>query len=420
MKGGRLRRLRRLFEESFLALAVSGLMLPGAVAVATVFLFLTAPNDEGPHWNSALNRTEPRVCLFGAVIGLVFCALLALLACRRFTRADSACPGPYNELRQGFDDVTKRFAAGCDDDEFRAEACAACREACRHITYLEPIFAQPSPVGLPWLLGTGYIDAWRRLHAIEESLLVVEPVPRVVHDALDDEMRLDGSTIPQSATLLKRLRAAVANLDKTAVGYLKEAPQLPESNAPPDKASARAALAQVRGAIDEFRDGRREGLVRGRNRLFATVIFAGLTGCVLLFVAILSGRTPKDSILAVSAFYLVGGVVGLVKLLQSAASAASVSQEDYGLGVVRLIQTPLFSGLAGVGGVVLVQLAQLQQDEHTFSLSGTFDLDTNPYGLIAAAFFGLTPALLLSGLQQRVEQYRTDLNKSEASESQAT
>jgi hypothetical protein len=53
-------------------------------------------------------------------------------------------------------------------------------------------------------------------------------------------------------------------------------------------------------------------------------------------------------------------------------------------------------------------------------LSGTFDLDTNPYGLIAAAFFGLTPALLLSGLQQRVEQYRTDLNKSEASESQAT
>jgi hypothetical protein len=146
-------------------------------------------------------------------------------------------------------------------------------------------------------------------------------------------------------------------------------------------------------------------------------MFSGTTGCVLLYVAILSGA-PKTSVVAAAAFYLVGGVVGLVRQLQSASAGASAAQDDYGLGVVRLIQTPLFSGLAGVGGVVLVMLAQ-GQGAQKFSLTDTFDIGQNPYGLVAAAFFGLTPALLLSGLQQRIEQYRTDLGKSGPTESQA-
>ena len=177
-------------------------------------------------------------------------------------------------------------------------------------------------------------------------------------------------------------------------------------------------LAQVKSAINEFRDGRREGLVRARNRLFGTVIFSGITGCTLLYVAILSGA-DKTQILAASAFYLVGGIVGLVKQLQSAATGGAASQDDYGLGVVRLIQTPLLAGLAAIGGVVLVQLtAQTGGDK--FSLDNTFDLSKNPYGLVAAAFFGLTPSLLLSSLQQRVDQYRTDLSKSGPAESHAS
>jgi hypothetical protein len=405
----------RFVKESTLALTVSGLMLPGALAVATVFLFLTGPDVKGTalHWDSALNRTPARVCFYGTLIAVAFCALLAILACRRFTKADSACPGPYNQLRQAFDDLKERLAAVRDDAGGPGEA-AARREAHEHKTYLDAVFKQPSPVGLPWLLGTGYIDAWRRLHAIEEALLVLEPVPRVVRDALGDELRLDGSNIPQSTALLKRLRIAVASLDSDAVRYLTEAPPPPDSR---DEPGARAALAQVRAAINEFRDSRREALVRARNRLFATVIFSGTTGCVLLYVAILSGA-PKTSVVAAAAFYLVGGVVGLVRQLQSASAGASAAQDDYGLGVVRLIQTPLFSGLAGVGGVVLVMLAQ-GQGAQKFSLTDTFDIGQNPYGLVAAAFFGLTPALLLSGLQQRIEQYRTDLGKSGPTESQA-
>jgi hypothetical protein len=398
----------RFVKEWTLALTVSGLMLPGALAVATVFLFLTKP-ETGRRWHW-LNGSPARVCLSGTVIAVLFCLLLAILACRRFTRADSACPGPYNQLRQEFDDLKERLAAV--HDATGPGAPAARREAHEHKTYLEPVFKQPSPVGLPWLLGTGYIDAWRRLHAIEEALLLLEPVPRVVQDALGDELRLDGSNISQSTALLKRLRTAVASLDAKAVRYLKEAPPEAESA---DEPGARAALAQVRAAINEFRDSRREALVRARNRLYATVIFSGTTGCVLLYVAILSGA-HKSAVVATAAFYLVGGVIGLVRQLQSASAGATAAQDDYGLGVVRLIQTPLLSGLAGVGGVVLVQLGQ---GAKSFSLPDTFDLGKNPYGLVAAALFGLTPALLLSGIQQRIEQYRTDLGKSGATESQA-
>ena len=396
-------------------------MLPGAVAVATVLLFLTAPGEHATHahWSSVLNRTAPRVCIFGLLIALLFCVLLAVIVCRRYTRADSACPGPFDQLRQGFETLEERLAAVCPDPS-ADDAPAACREASKHSRHLGEVFREPSQAGLQWLLGTGYVDAWRRLHALDEAVLHLAPVPLVLQDALRDELRLEGSNIPQGSALLKRLRLAISSLSPTAGRYLIEAPpHQPSRESTPDEDEPRAVLAQVRSTINEYRDSRREGLVRARNRLYAIVIFAGLTGCVLLFVAILSGA-PKRSIAAVSAFYLVGGVIGLVRLMQSALSADGASQDDYGLGVVRLIQTPLFSGLAAVGGVVLVRLAQGQGTTggEAFELATTFDLAKNPYGLVAAGFFGLTPALLLSGLQHRIDQYRTDLSKSSNGESQ--
>jgi hypothetical protein len=291
---------------------------------------------------------------------------------------------------------------------------AAHREASQHLAYLEHSFIHPTPIGLPWLLATGYLDAWRRLHAAEQSLLALEPDPRVLSESLHDELRLDGSTIPQSSALLKRLRAAAVAIDPAAADYLIEAPAAPKQG---DKVGARAVISQVRGAISEFRDSRREGLVRARNRLFGVVVFVGLTGCVLLFIAILGGAEESE-IKAIAAFYLVGALVGLAKQLQSAATGGSAAQADYGLGVVRLIETPLFSGLAAIGGVVLFKLAQETTTGtgtgagEAFSLKTTFNLDENPYGLVAAAIFGLTPSLLFAGLRQRAEQYRTDLSKS--------
>jgi hypothetical protein len=350
------------------------------------------------------------------LIAIAFCIVLGIGVCRRFTRADSACPTAYDQIRQGLATVKQRLEDGCKGPNAPVVS-PACVQATEHVAHLEKIFVEPAPMGLPWLLGTGYIDAWRRLHAIDEAVLFLEPVPLVLLDALSDETRLEGSSIPQSPALLKRVRLAVLSISEKAAHYLSEAPPRGDAST---EGEARAALVQVRLAITEFRDSRREGLVRARNRLFATVIFAGITGCVLLYVAILSGA-PKRSIAAVAAFYLVGGVVGLVRQLQSASASEAASQDDYGLGLVRLIQTPLFSGLAAVGGVVLVKLTQGQGTGTAggFELAKTFDLGKNPYGLVAAGFFGLTPALLLAGLQQRIDQYKTDLSKSGSSQSQA-
>jgi hypothetical protein len=421
--------VQRFIKESFLGLVVSGLMLPGAIAFAAVLLFVTSPfaTSANSKWhgavlNSALNRSPSRVCFFAAVLAIGFCAVLGAAFCRRFGRASDACPGPWSELHQGFDQVKQRLAAGCVDDE-AAKALAKCVDVTAHQEYLQKLFTGRSPSGLTWLLGAGYVDAWQRLHALEEAALYLQPEPLLLAEALADEVRLDGSSIPQNKALLNRLRVAVSSLSGTAAEYLIEGPPAaPQTNnaAPQtDKNEARAALMQVRAAINEFRDSRREGLIRGRNRLFATVIFAGITGCVLLYVAILSGA-PKASIVAAAAFYLVGAVVGLVRLLQ-VASTSEVAQDDYGLGVVRLIQTPLFSGLAAVGGVVLVQLAQLQgtgSAKTVFHLAQTFDLGRNPYGLVASGFFGLTPSLLFTGLQNRIEKYKTDLSSSGSSEAQ--
>jgi hypothetical protein len=219
----------------------------------------------------------------------------------------------------------------------------------------------------------------------------------------------------------------VTSLGGTAACYLSEpAPpckdegdrkeaDVEHADTPERADEARAALVHVRTAIDDFRDGRREGIIRARNRLFVTVVFAGITGCVLLYVAILSGAS-KSSIVAVTTFYLVGGTIGLFRQLQVALSSEGARQDDYSLGVVRLIHTPLFSGLAAVGGVVLVKLSQGQGN---LSLPKTFNIQHNAYGLVAAGIFGLAPSLLLTSLQKRIDEYQTDLSKSDAGQAPA-
>ena len=62
-------------------------------------------------------------------------------------------------------------------------------------------------------------------------------------------------------------------------------------------------------------------------------------------------------IIAGGTFYLIGASVGLFRQLRQAATAETVTEEDFGLGMVRLVHTPLASGLAAIGGVVLTAYA---------------------------------------------------------------
>lgn len=57
-----------------------------------------------------------------------------------------------------------------------------------------------------------------------------------------------------------------------------------------------------------------------------------------------------------AAFFLVAALVGVVAALNSL-SNLSEADDDFGLASARLITNAVLSGLAGVGGVVLVYLS---------------------------------------------------------------
>ena|SRR5436309_14798417 len=75
-----------------------------------------------------------------------------------------------------------------------------------------------------------------------------------------------------------------------------------------------------------------------------------LTECIGFTLAALAviANAPHPSLIAATAFFLVGAVVGLFKQLYLDASTETAT-DDYGLSTARLSHTPLFSGLAALG-----------------------------------------------------------------------
>ncbi len=70
-------------------------------------------------------------------------------------------------------------------------------------------------------------------------------------------------------------------------------------------------------------------------------------------------QTERPSILAAVVFYIVGAIADLFGRIYSQ-SKANTGGDDYGLSLVRLISTPLISGLAGIGGAFLYSMLMFQ------------------------------------------------------------
>ncbi len=117
------------------------------------------------------------------------------------------------------------------------------------------------------------------------------------------------------------------------------------------RALARVALREVRSTLNDFRDKSWEGILRARNRLSGIDCCDWYYDAYLLAMAILTSNTT-DAIAAAAAFYLVGAVTGLFgKFYRESMRGTAV--DDFGFSTARLVATPLLSGLAGVGGVML-------------------------------------------------------------------
>ena len=323
--------------------------------------------------------------------------------------------------------------------------------------------------GTTWIIGTGYNSAWTLLHHAEEAMYEVADVETLVRGAKHDFLAIEGSQMNRQDELLENVIQAVAVLKPEALIYFKEhqpgkssvalcqfiqrtqisKPSSADGNGStknvvdPDTqanavAAARATLREVRSTLNDFRDNRWEGIVRQRSRLLKSIAATGIVTHFLLCITILTntsldvaahkqftGMTPfQTSIMAATIFYMVGAIAGLfVRFYSESRAAASI--DDFGLSAIRLTALPLLSGLAGIGGVlVAVMFATLggpaligSSAEKAVQLSTIFSLD--PRLLLTAAIFGVAPNLLIKGLQQKADEYATELKSSKAAVTQA-
>ena len=341
------------------------------------------------------------------------------------------------------------------------EAYALCRGISRNLCSAD--------TGLRWVSGSGYTSTWNLIHRAEEALIEIEPVEAVLRGTMHDMFSIKGSTMNNGDELLDKLILAVHDLDPLASTYFSE--HQPDKSrdrllnkliqtvtsekevlrqiaakfnillkhgdnamddddeievvTPTDKklqARARFALREIRRTLNGFRDGIWDGLVRARNRLLGTIALTGVVTHILLCTAILTEgvdthTTNRDAIIAATAFYIVGAIAGLFGRFYNELSS-SKGGDDYGLSLARLIATPLLSGLAGIGGVLVSALLYSKLVVGTdvaATLSSIFGLKATIY-LLVAAVFGLTPNLIIRSLQQQAEKYVSDLKSSKGSE----
>jgi hypothetical protein len=388
-------------------------LLPIMATVITVGAYV-APTLFPPDWK--LLSDSP--VLAGPAIGLVLWLLLGA-AYSPMASARQANGSSYADLAERLVGLDARLTAVP-----AASRTSAFGEASQHRDF---IAAELESKGPRWITAVGYIALWQRLHRAEEALVDIEPRSQVISDALNDEWRLQDSTIDNHADLVADLESARQYLmtqrvaDGTATTGIRNETQ------------ARSLLRMVRYAINDFRDKRRAGLVRARNLLMATMIITELFAFALLALAVVKGA-PRGAVVAGIVFYLVGALVGLFNRLAQQASTGTMT-EDYSLAGTGLVLTPTVSGLAAVGGVALTGMLAMsgltglvQPNGSTTAtapvtvpmLADIFDLNKFRIGLLIAALFGGTPAILSGRLQQLTQQYQKDLKSTDPMSSAPT
>lgn len=249
---------------------------------------------------------------------------------------------------------------------------AALRKAHEAYCDLEHLFANSRSV--EWTLGAGYIQAWRMIHSVQEALVEAETLSEVISDAMHDVRAIQNSKMPGHVALTQRLLYAVNAIFPGAMVYFEDlkgdknfSDIFPDKEKiqPPDctheSQAAREALRQVKHALNAYQDSLCSALIRARNYLSASIVVTGLVTHLLLCLMILLGHTPnpgagsdpyRSAIVTAAVYYITGAVAGLFGRFYNEANSDS-APDDYGLFLSRLIATPLLSGLAAIGGVLI-------------------------------------------------------------------
>jgi hypothetical protein len=285
------------------------------------------------------------------------------------------------------------------------DACSGLEEARAHLFAVEErlCFVGPNApsraIDPTWASASAYQDLWSGIHRAEEALICYGTHDELVAGVASDKLRVAGSPLAKFAADLHRV---AADLDRSKA----------------DDAAAAGRLRLIRRAINEYRDGRRDGLITARNHLVRSALMTAWTAFALLLLAVALGA-PRESIAAGAVFFLVGALVGLLAQVRADAKRNDVV-EDFGLASARLYQTVLASGLAGVAGVLLMPIAidvGGASSSTGATLSSVFNVTQNPGQLLLAAVFGLSPQLLFDRLGATADQYKAQLTSTQVSSS---
>ena len=308
--------------------------------------------------------------------------------------------------------------------------------------------------GLLWVSAEGYIAAWQEVHVAENAMVLLLPGETVILNAQYDRSRLQSSTIPNCSDRLNRVQQAIDTLISLTKNGIK--PSAPKQT----ELEARLDLSQIRSEINQYSDDRWAKLVRYRKNLMVTAALTGAFTYVLLCIPILL-KADLQTIIAATVIYIVGATVGLFSRLNREWNDNKTMVDSYGLTQARVLVSPLLSGLAAVGGVLLVSIlgltllnfsgsggassggtgaapppvavstvtasgitVQVSITQQTTSpqdfptLGKIFNLEKNlTVALVVAAVFGFLPNLLINVLQQQANNWQSQIqSNSQASQ----
>ncbi len=329
----------------------------------------------------------------------------------------------------------RQRAVRIDPDE-KLSTLSALDEAYSSYTRVNEEIEETS-TDLRWMLGTGYIKAWKMLHRAEEALVQFEPVSQVIRDTIRTNVRVQGSDIGNRAYLKHLSRQAVKNADITyslvassisgnaSLNEKKAAASAPSMSAEDTRAVlsntllngnqvlARLDSRLVRHVFNKYRDNLWQELVQRRNLLLLQLLVTGIATYILLgFGIFISNPT---AILEATACYIVGSIAGVIwPLIWKMKRNTTV--DDYGFSWMYVLASCLFSGLMAVFGLLVLRrldIPNMSPGDLFVIWLHIFRFDQLP-NLILAAFFGLLSNLYFRRLMKRIEKIQANLLRSNA------
>jgi hypothetical protein len=280
-----------------------------------------------------------------------------------------------------------------------------------------------------------YIEASKNLHQAEENWLRINTSmdrEELLRLAVQYRLRIWKSGIQEKETVLQQLAEIIRNLETVT--------QAQHSTGVSEE--ARTTLLGVVQAFNAYVVDILDNKLATRNDLLVKMSAIWWIIYLILVIGIIA-RAPggTDAIPGATAFFLTGALVGLFNLLRNdlpkpvfrqspverldqttsppaAPQPRSPGQpdqqldpldEDFGLlWTNRFLFTPLFSGLAALGGVIIVgsipdisTILGLKESTSAKELGGLLSFG-NVAGFGVAMVFGLVPTLFFSALEKYV------------------